>query len=68
VFGEPTSVGRWWAGGLAEEYPDARLILPGPGRAHDEGVLIASKTPRGAQLLRQAAETLGIRWTATGAC
>jgi hypothetical protein len=61
VFGEPISIGRWWAGGIVEEYLDARIILPGPGRAESEGVLITSKTPRAERLLRRAAEQLDIR-------
>ncbi len=67
VFGKPTSQGRWWAGGFAEEYPDARMILPDPehGRAHEEGALLVSKTDRGDRVLRQAAEGLGIPYQPT---
>lgn len=55
-FGEPEVHGPWWAGGTAEEYPDARVIHRGDG-----SVSIVSKTEYGDQTLRRAAEALGIR-------
>jgi hypothetical protein len=58
MFGEPASSGPWWAGGFAEEYPDARVIFR---RDEDpESVSVISKTDRGAEILSAAAEKLGL--------
>jgi hypothetical protein len=54
VFGEPESSGDWWAGGFVEEYADARVLFQ-----TDESVSVISKTKRGADLIRRAAERKG---------
>jgi hypothetical protein len=56
MFGEPDSIGPWWAGGTSEEYTHARIILRDGGN----DTLIASKTDHGCDVLKQAAERLGI--------
>jgi hypothetical protein len=33
TFGEPLSIGPWWAGGEVEEYTDARIIPRAPAAA-----------------------------------
>jgi hypothetical protein len=54
IFGSPDSTGDWWAGGYVEEYPDARVL-----HREDDSVSIFSKTDRGADLIRRAAERHG---------
>lgn len=46
--------GDWWAGGYAEEYADARVI-----HNTDGTVTVASKTDRGAELIRIAVANKG---------
>lgn len=55
MFGRPTFLGEWWAGGSVEEYPDARVLHRGDGT-----VSIVSKTTHGSDVLRQVAKNLGI--------
>jgi hypothetical protein len=55
MFGAPVSAGPWWAGGYAEEYADARVVLDDDGSAR-----VVAKTARGESVLRQAAEASGI--------
>jgi hypothetical protein len=54
IFGEPESMGAWWAGGFVEEYPDARVL-----HRTDGSVSVLSKTPRGDDLIRRAAAEHG---------
>ena len=63
MFGAPTSVGPWWAGGCVEEYEDARVIHRPDGLS----VSIVSKTERGAEILAFAAGKLGIDIDIVGA-
>lgn len=49
MFGTPTSIGPWWAGGSCEEYPDARVLHRGDG-----SVSIVAKTEHGAVVLAEA--------------
>jgi hypothetical protein len=60
MFGEPLASGDWWAGGFHETYLDARLILPGKGRAQEEGAILTSETAHGEEIIRQACANLGI--------
>jgi hypothetical protein len=55
MFGEPESTGPWWAGGYAEEYPDATVILDGDGSAR-----IVAKTARGTAVLTRVARAMGL--------
>jgi hypothetical protein len=57
LFDSPESTGDWWAGGYVEEYPDARVL-----HREDGSVSVISKTPRGADLIKRAAEANG--WVA----
>lgn len=55
LFGEPTSVGPWWAGGSVEEYPDARVIHHDDGREPmDRSVSVVALTQRGHDALTEA--------------
>lgn len=56
MFGEPTTVDDWWAGGTVEEYPAARVIHRG-----DDSVSVVSKTFEANEVLRSAARRLNIR-------
>jgi hypothetical protein len=58
TFGAPRHID--WDGipGACEDYPDARVI-----HRRDGTVSIVSKTPRGAELLKQAAANRGIHAT-----
>lgn len=55
VFGRPTKLGEWRAGGFVEEYGEARIILPEEGR-EDEGVRIVPLTDRAGHLIHKAYE------------
>lgn len=59
TFGAP-KIGQWWAGGTVEEYPDARVIFVG-----DDTARVVSKTERGAWLIAEAAQQLGLNVTQT---
>lgn len=56
MFGEPTEISEWWAGGTVEEYEHARVI-----HRTDPTVSIVSKTDYGAAILRGSAVKLGIQ-------
>ena len=58
VFGRPTHLGKWWAGGFVEEYAEARVILPDEGH-EAEGVRITPLTERADRHIRAAVERLG---------
>lgn len=53
-FGQP-DIGKWWAGGVVEEYTDARVIF-----RTDPSVSIVATTEHGEDILRQVAQRLGI--------
>jgi len=53
MFGQPT-LAPWWAGGMVEEYPTARVLFVG-----DDTVRIVGKTPEAEALILAAAQALG---------
>jgi len=53
VFGQPENK-PWWAGGMVEEYAEARVIFAG-----DDTVRIVGKTPEAEDLINRAARALG---------
>lgn len=59
MFDNPTSTGDWWAGGWAEEYPEARVLHRDKGPdGHYTNVSIHGKTPEAEALLDEAANNV----------
>jgi hypothetical protein len=56
ALGRPDAIEPWWAGGEVEEYPDFRVIH----RDDSPTVNIEGKTTEAIELIRQAAENLGL--------
>jgi len=57
MFGKP-EIKPWWAGGMVEEYPTARVIIVG-----DDTVRVVGKTEEAEGLIQIAARKLGfITW------
>ena len=56
MFGRPSEISEWWAGGTVEEYEHARVI-----HREDPTVSIVSKTDHGSEILKKAAVKLGIK-------
>lgn len=48
TFGAPTSTGKWWTGGWAEQYPTARIIHSEDG---ETVTIVALDEPTAAALL-----------------
>ena len=57
LFGKPTHVGPWWAGGVVEDYADARII-----HREDDSRTIVSRTDRGDVALAAAAKAMNIHF------